>query len=151
LNSIENDFRRIFRIPKKLKIEINSEIKNSTEITLSARNKIISSYILHKNITQITDKDIIELKKATKDTILKKYPVLGKLFNIFGWWFIFTGSYTLLNVCPCCGQVGCPVGIGVISVYAGIMALLKTLFIVIVDKIKSLKSLIFSQSRKSHF
>ena len=41
----------------------------------------------------------------------KKMSPFGYLFRFIGWWFGFTGLYTMFAVCPFCGQQGCPVGL----------------------------------------
>ncbi len=40
----------------------------------------------------------------------RKMSPFGHLFRFFGWWFGFTGLYSMFAVCPFCGQQGCPVG-----------------------------------------
>ncbi|KQC11787.1 MAG: hypothetical protein APR63_03920 [Desulfuromonas sp. SDB] len=41
----------------------------------------------------------------------KKMSPFGQLFRFMGWWFGFTGLYSMFAVCPFCGQQGCPVGL----------------------------------------
>jgi hypothetical protein len=41
----------------------------------------------------------------------RKISPFGHLFRFIGWWFGFTGLYSMFAVCPFCGQQGCPVGI----------------------------------------
>jgi hypothetical protein len=41
----------------------------------------------------------------------RKMSPFGHLFRFFGWWFGFTGLYSMFAVCPFCGQQGCPVGL----------------------------------------
>ena len=41
----------------------------------------------------------------------RKMSPFGHIFRLFGWWFGFTGLYSMFAVCPFCGQQGCPVGI----------------------------------------
>ena len=39
----------------------------------------------------------------------------GRLFRFFGWWFAFIGLYSVSAACPFCGQIGCPVGFGIVN------------------------------------
>ncbi|MBN2078430.1 MAG: hypothetical protein JW838_05660 [Spirochaetes bacterium] len=57
-------------------------------------------------------------------TFVKKLVASGAL-RFAGWWSIFAGALALYSVCPVCGTVGCPVGIGVTGVLAGLLAALK--------------------------
>lgn len=49
----------------------------------------------------------------------------GRLARFFGWWFGFSGLYTMMGTCPCCGQQGCVAGAGVIGLLCAIGTLLK--------------------------
>ena len=53
---------------------------------------------------------------------LKDKPVVGFLIRIIGWWLAFAGIYAMSAVCPCCGQVGCPVGASGAGLVGGVMA-----------------------------
>lgn len=53
----------------------------------------------------------------------KKRSVLGIVVRFFAWWFGFAGIYAMTATCPCCGQVGCPVGAGGAGVVGGLLAL----------------------------
>ncbi|MGD9161880.1 MAG: hypothetical protein PVG39_25945 [Desulfobacteraceae bacterium] len=60
--------------------------------------------------------NIIENKKTQSEgperkEANRKMSPFGYFFRFFGWWFGFTGLYSVFSVCPFCGQLGCPVGI----------------------------------------
>lgn len=38
----------------------------------------------------------------------RRMSPFGRLFRFFGWWFGFTGLYSVFAVGPICGQQGCP-------------------------------------------
>lgn len=42
-----------------------------------------------------------------------------------GWWSIFAGALALNSVCPICGGVACPVGLGTTDIIAGLLAGIK--------------------------
>ncbi|HQO03050.1 MAG TPA: hypothetical protein PLI62_12335 [Spirochaetota bacterium] len=42
-----------------------------------------------------------------------------------GWWSIFAGALALNSVCPICGGVACPVGLGTTGIIAGLLAGIK--------------------------
>ncbi len=73
----------------------------------------------------------MDLKKKSENTpvpgakaFVKKLVASGAL-RFAGWWSIFAGALALYSVCPVCGTVGCPVGIGVTGVLAGLLAAIK--------------------------
>lgn len=41
----------------------------------------------------------------------RRISPFGRLFRFLGWWFGFTGLYSMFAVCPFCGRQGCPVGL----------------------------------------
>ena len=55
----------------------------------------------------------------------QKMSPLGYALRFIGAWFGFTGLYATFNVCPFCGQVGCPVGLA----SAGAMGAFFALFV----------------------
>ncbi len=56
------------------------------------------------------EKEIRIAEQEEKEEKRKMSP-FGHLFRFFGWWFGFTGLYSMFSVCPFCGQQGCPVGV----------------------------------------
>jgi hypothetical protein len=54
----------------------------------------------------------------------KLLPVIGPIFRFFAWWFAFAGIYSMVAVCPFCGQVNCVVGAGSAGVIGGFFVLL---------------------------
>jgi hypothetical protein len=70
----------------------------------------------------------IELLRTTdghKHHTHKKNAILGYLFRFSIWWAGISGIYAITVACPCCGQVGCPVGVGSASLVGGFLALCK--------------------------
>ena len=57
------------------------------------------------------DKEKILVEKDKHKHLNRKMSPFGHIFRFFGWWFGFTGLYSMFAVCPFCGQQGCPVGI----------------------------------------
>jgi len=49
-------------------------------------------------------------KPVDKEYSRQKISPFGRLFRFIGWWFGFSGFYSVFAVCPFCGQQGCPVG-----------------------------------------
>jgi hypothetical protein len=49
---------------------------------------------------------------------------LAALLRFFGLWAGISGAYAVMGgTCPCCGRVGCPVGIGAAAVLGGLGSL----------------------------
>jgi hypothetical protein len=53
----------------------------------------------------------------------RRMSPFGHLFRFFGWWFGFTGLYSMFAVCPFCGQQGCPVGLASAGTVGAFLAL----------------------------
>lgn len=92
-----------------------------------------------KKLDDITKSDIIEAKNSLADESLKGGEFLkSKIFRLGGWWLIFAGSIGLFSVCPICGRQGCPVGIGIYGILAGMLAFLKVFLKDLFAKLSSL-------------
>jgi hypothetical protein len=50
-------------------------------------------------------------EKAEHEHTNRKMSFFGHLFRFLGWWFGFSGLYSMFAVCPFCGQPACPVGL----------------------------------------
>ena len=129
--TIIKQVREVFKLPRGCTIDVNEAACNednndkATEIVIwIGKNKTIR-YIINKHVQSITDKDIDELYSEVKISAFDKYPFLSKFTKLFGWWVIFAGSFSLFSICPVCGQVGCPVGVGITGILAGVLAVLK--------------------------
>lgn len=53
----------------------------------------------------------------------RKNRLFGGILRFAGWWLGFAGVYAMAGSCPCCGQVGCPVGASGAGIVGGLMAL----------------------------
>ncbi|GEM_PF-4437604 len=64
----------------------------------------------------------IDMRSIFRKTLAALSPV-GRWF---GWWLALTGLVAGMTTCPCCGQVGCPVGAGMASFFGllGVMVLM---------------------------
>lgn len=69
-----------------------------------------------------------------------KLSPLGYFIRLIAKWLGFTGLYAAFAVCPCCGQPGCPVGIGSAGIIGAFAVLIfndwKILFSYIKSKMK---------------
>lgn len=52
-----------------------------------------------------------------KPNLKKPLALLGPVGRLFGWWAALTGLVASTTNCPCCGQVGCPMGAGTASFF----------------------------------
>ena len=46
------------------------------------------------------------------------------VFQMVSLWGAFTGLLAIAAPCPCCGRVGCPVGLGMSAIAGGVLALI---------------------------
>jgi hypothetical protein len=44
------------------------------------------------------------------------------VFQMVSLWGAFTGLLAIATPCPCCGRVGCPVGLGLFAAAGGVLA-----------------------------
>jgi len=49
---------------------------------------------------------------------------LGRATQLTGWWLGFTSFFVMGSTCPCCGQPGCPVGIGAAGTLGAVVTFL---------------------------
>jgi hypothetical protein len=123
-----------FNLPKKTVIDLNK--RECTEERLSSTDTVIvvhsckghtHEYTIPKPPADIKYEDIEPLKSADehKHHIYKKNIILGYLFRFSVWWLSLSGLYMLFATCPCCGQVGCPVGAGTAGLVGGFFTLCK--------------------------
>lgn len=132
-NDIENHIRDIFTTPATAIIRINEEEHTDdsgtntikTTIQFISGRKTSPTYTILKPAPDISEEDIRLLYNSVIATVSQKHPLRFNLFRLFGWWFIFAGALTAFSICPICGQVGCPVGIGTTGIIAGVLALVK--------------------------
>jgi hypothetical protein len=96
-----------------------------TEINIQINAKRSYSFTIEKPLATVTHDDVVMLKDSLKKHALHQHPFLAKFARFFGWWFIFAGTFAAFSVCPVCGQVSCPVGVGTTGILAGFFALVK--------------------------
>jgi hypothetical protein len=64
-----------------------------------------------------------ECRTAAQGHGPRRLSPFGRLFRLIGWWYGFTGLYTMFTVCPCCGQQVCPVGLGIAGTVGAFLTL----------------------------
>ncbi len=117
-------------------LSVNSNHEIYTDIRIS-EGKASSLFTLEKPASEITGDDILHLKELVEDGLSGSGFFRNSIAKLFGWWVIFAGSLTLFSVCPICGSVGCPVGIGITGIFAGVLALVKQYGRYVVSTIRS--------------
>lgn len=140
IEKIENYIREILSVPPYVPVNVteNGSVHRSncdselleTESSLSTRitvseGKTASVFTLEKPLSEINREDILSLKEALDDEVSGSSFLKRGLVRLFGWWVIFAGSLTLFSVCPVCGNMGCPVGLGITGIVAGMLAFFK--------------------------
>lgn len=121
--------RKVFLLPGRTRVKITETVQGDfqgvTTITIEIANSMSNSYNILKPAPEITIDDIVELKNSVKEYALSSHPLLSRFMRFFGWWFIFAGALSAFSVCPVCGQIGCPIGVGTTGILAGFFALVK--------------------------
>ena len=91
-----------------------------TAITLRIPSGHELSFIVRKSPDGVSERDIKRLRWLY---LRRRYPFIAPVLRFVGWWFGFAGLYAMTAACPCCGQIGCPVGASGAGVVGGILAL----------------------------
>jgi hypothetical protein len=123
-----------FNLPKETVIDISG--CECIEEPLSLVDTIITvhscrdhthEYTIPKLPANIKYEDIELLRTANEHEhhTHKKNTIFGYLFRFSIWWLSLSGLYMLFATCPCCGQVGCPVGAGTAGLVGGFLTLCK--------------------------
>jgi hypothetical protein len=123
-----------FNLPKKTMVDVNKreciEEQSSsmgTVVTVHSCKDHTHEYMIPKPPTDIKYEDIELLRTLDghEHHTHKKNTILGHIFRFSIWWFSLSGLYMLFAACPCCGQVGCPVGAGTAGLVGGFFTLCK--------------------------
>ena len=119
--------RMYFRLSDKSDITIDAsndghrnDSSEQTAITLCVPSGHELSFIVRKSMDQVSERDIKRLRWLY---FRRRYPFIAPVLRFIGWWFGFAGLYAMTAACPCCGQIGCPVGASGAGVVGGILAL----------------------------
>jgi len=75
-------------------------------------------------IESVTRRHVYKLIEQEVEARGEKRSVMGKVIRFFAWWFGFSSLYATFAVCPFCGQLGCPIGMGSAGFVGGFFALL---------------------------
>ncbi|MBN2040473.1 MAG: hypothetical protein JW864_10545 [Spirochaetes bacterium] len=126
--------REVFALPETAEISVSEDERGDedgtsvtgTQISIRLYKRTPSEYTIQKPASEIIREDIEFLKDSIENYLKAKHPLRSKIYKFLGWWFIFAGGITVFSVCPICGQMGCPVGIGTTGILAGMLALIKT-------------------------
>ena len=119
----------IFSLPKNVFVNVeqyysdDNNIETMIVIEIDAKN--CYKFTIPDEICNITQNDVKLLKDSLQDFAKDSHPFLSRLLGFFGWWAIFAGSFSLFGVCPVCGNIGCPIGLGVTGIIAGFIAFIK--------------------------
>ncbi len=123
-----------FNLPKGTVVDISK--RECIEERLSSMDTVIAvhsckdhthEYTIPKPPADIRYEDVEMLRTANEHEHHnhKKNTILGYLFRFSIWWLSFSGLYVMFATCPCCGQVGCPVGAGSAGLVGGFFVLCK--------------------------
>ena len=124
---IESWIRDIFQLSKEDSVEVDEvnawddSSSSQTRIAIFRGDKQNLSFTVKKTLSVVKKKDIRRLWILERG--IRSRSIWGFLFRFAAWWFAFAGIYSMAAVCPCCGQVGCPVGASGAGVLGGILAL----------------------------
>lgn len=76
----------------------------------------------------VSERDIRPIRKFMNRPARRWPAALLLIPQFLGWGVGFTGLYAASTVCPCCGQVGCALGIGTMGIMGGLTATVMSCF-----------------------
>ncbi len=116
-------------IPKRAEVEVHSHLcegNNVTEVRVTGGNAGSIQFNIPLQAEAVTEDDVDAACEAFLGGEGSSLPgIYRRLMRLGGWWVIFAGSLTVFSVCPVCGQVGCPAGVGLYAVLSVILACAK--------------------------
>ncbi len=120
----------ILNLPEEARIELiekktdgSNSLPVNTVINVQFNKERSRSFTISKPLNIITRSDISAIKNEIDRAAGQKHPILSRILRLFGLWTAFTGFYAVYGICPCCGLIGCPVGIGSAGIVSGVFAL----------------------------
>ena len=99
-----------------------------TEIRLACADGLARQWTFAVAPHAITDKDIRPIRRFLRRPANRSRTALVGVLQFIGWSVGFTGLYAASTTCPCCGQVGCPVGVGTVGIMGGLTAAVVSCF-----------------------
>lgn len=129
INDIKIWLRLGFSLPEDAEVFIQEsdgeETDNRlTKIEIEFSHGEPQQFEIPKPLDRVSRRDIYKLVAKKMDEKGEKRSVMGKVIRFFAWWFGFSSLYAMFAVCPFCGQIGCPVGMGSVGFVGGFFALL---------------------------
>ncbi|MFZ5517196.1 MAG: hypothetical protein ACOY90_11195 [Candidatus Zhuqueibacterota bacterium] len=129
IENIKTWIRLGFSLPNHAEIKV----RESDGAAVADRKTIIEILLDHGDPRQfeidvplesVSRRHVYKLIEQEVETRGEKRSVMGKVIRFFAWWFGFSSLYATFAVCPFCGQLGCPVGMGSAGFVGGFFALL---------------------------
>ena len=126
-NKIDAWIRNVFQLSENDRCEVDQVVDRDdpssfqTQITIDRKKNGKKIYTVGKPVSDVTRKDVQKLRFL--EAGMSGRSLWGFVLRFFAWWFAFAGIYSMAGVCPCCGQVGCPVGASGAGVLGGVGAL----------------------------
>lgn len=93
-----------------------------TVLTLSSPNRRERRWRLSRPSHEVSTEDLAPIRRSL---VCRSWfsAWLGRAFQLGGWWLGFTSFFAMGSTCPCCGQAGCPMGIGAAGTLGAVAAL----------------------------
>lgn len=129
INNINIWIRLGFSLPDDTKIQVEEHEgeypeTDKTKIRIEFQHNGSRQFEIRRPLNKVSRRDVYKLVEKEVEASGEKRSFLGRIIRFFAWWFGFSGLYAMFAVCPFCGQVGCPVGMGSVGFVGGFFALL---------------------------
>ncbi len=129
INNIKIWIRLGFSLPDDTKIQVEEHEgkypeTDKTTIQIAFQHNGSRQFEIRRPLNKVSRRDVYKLVEKEVEASGEKRSFLGNIIRFFAWWFGFSGLYAMFAVCPFCGQVGCPVGMGSVGFVGGFFALL---------------------------
>jgi hypothetical protein len=115
--SVQQLMLEALRSPRQAKVTIAPTSDGAhTEIRLDCADGTAQQWTFAVAPHAITDKDIRPVRRFLRRPAGRWSAALTTALQFVGWSVGLTGLFAASTACPCCGQVGCPLGIGTMGI-----------------------------------
>jgi hypothetical protein len=94
----------------------------STEIRVTCDDGHVRRWTVRAFPQSVSDRDVRPIRKFLARPKSRLSGWLLLVPQLLGWSVGLTGLFAASTICPCCGQVGCALGVGTMGIMGGLTA-----------------------------
>jgi hypothetical protein len=98
-----------------------------TEVRLKCDDGGVRRWSLRTSPQYVSERDVRPIRRFLAQPAGRLSGRLMLIPQLLGWGVGLTGLFAASTICPCCGQVGCVLGVGTMGIMGGLTASLVAL------------------------